>query len=210
MFRVTLAGLVVMCACSKGPPIGPTPVHTISGVIRELTPSGPVPVQGVLVQDLNGRGAADTDQNGRYSIPRVAPGAITIQISKSEFETARRDVTIGADTVVDFQIVRIVQTLWGFVTEETPEGRTPVAGVTIEFWCSPRAGVPESLVRAESDANGFYTATNSCRGGETRVFPSKPGYDPAPDDRVCLSDGVPCRWVTIAGATRFDIQMISR
>ena len=104
---------------------------SVSGVITELTPSGPVPVEHVSVYcdacGERGHSTSYTDSDGRYSFPAesglragiwLAPGvATTLLVRKEGYGLIAADVvysggligrlvTITGDTRFDMQLVR--------------------------------------------------------------------------------------------------------
>ena len=49
-------------------PSAPLATYTLSGTVAEATPSGLVPVAGVLIRDDSSSKSATSDQNGMYNI----------------------------------------------------------------------------------------------------------------------------------------------
>ena len=210
-----LAGLVVMSACSKSPLLGQGPggTFTLSGVVTEDAPSGLAPVEGALVEVLNGRRTARTGTDGRYSFSGLGSGSVTIQVSKWQFEGVSQSMAVSGPSVADFRMARKPKfTLTGIVTEELNEGgRVPLEGVLVEVvLCPPQEGQDYTLVSTETDANGAYSVPDLCNG-PTAVFPWREGYMLAPtSEPPCEGDAAECRWLTIDGDTRFDIRLVRR
>jgi len=206
---LALAAFVVAGGCDENLP-APSGPYTLSGVVSEMTPSGRVPLRGVVVEENNRNFTAPaiTDDKGRYRLYGFSAGATTVQASLLRFESTSRSVTISGDTVVDLDLVRRqLITLSGFVTEDTPAGLVPVAGVNVEVVeCPPQPRGVRSLASAETDALGFYSVSWMC-DGVTTLYARKPGYDLSASGRECDDHGEVCRWITIAGNTRLDFQM---
>ena len=205
---LSIAAIVLVCACDK-PPTAPTGPYTLSGVVTQMTSSGKVPLRGVLVEERNIGRQAVTDDSGRYRLANLPAGVATIQISLWRFESASRTVTVSGDTTVDLELQPREQfTLSGFVTEETPAGSVPIAGVLVQaIVCPPVPRGGYSYEEAETDINGFYSISGIC-DGETSLYAWKPGYDLGPGSgRPCGNQGEWCRWITIAGNTRLDFQL---
>jgi hypothetical protein len=205
---LSLAAFVLVCACDN-PPTAPSGPYTLSGVVTQMTSSGRVPIRGVFVEESNIHRQAVTDDRGRYRLAALPAGVATIQVSMLRFESASRSVTVSGDTTVDVELVQREQfTLSGFVTEETAAGRGPVAGAYVEVVvCPPQPRGGHSIVEVETDISGFYSVSGMC-DGTTTLYAWKPGYDLQPaSDKPCGNDGEWCRWVTIAGNTRFDFQL---
>lgn len=85
------------------------PYH-LSGVVSELTPTGPVPVEGALVT-----GSFDypttTDANGFFKIPAVLYGGDDayvnrLYVSKEGYKTYEREMPFTSDTQLEIQLVR--------------------------------------------------------------------------------------------------------
>jgi hypothetical protein len=174
-----------------------------------MTSSGKVPVPGVVVEERNIHRQAVTDDSGRYRLTGLPAGVATIRVNGWRFESASRTVTVSGDTTVDVELQQRDQfTLSGFVTEETPAGRIPLPGALVQtIVCPPQPNGGYSLVEVETDINGFYSLSGMC-DGVTTLYAWKPGYDlPPAFDKPCGNEGEWCRWVTIAGNTRFDLQL---
>jgi hypothetical protein len=208
---LSFATIVLVCACDKvtTTPSGP---YTLSGVVTQMTSSGKVPIRGVFVEESNIHRQAVTDDSGRFRLAAMPAGVATIQVSMLRFESESRSVTISGDTTVDVELLQREQfILSGFVTEETPAGRVPVAGVLVQIdVCPPQPVRFRSLEEAETDTNGFYSVLGMC-GGETTLYARKLGYELLPPSgRPCEDHGEPCGRVTIAGNTRLDFSMSRR
>jgi len=214
-FLVTLTLSIV--ACDKQPlgPTRPDPIpstHGVSGFVTETTDSGVVPLDGVQIKAtyFGGSRIGITNTQGRYAIG-VPQGDVAIEVVSGGFETLRRNVTVTAATVLDFSMVRkpAHRTLSGYVMEETAAGRVPVADVDMEaVYCPPGPRGSYSLRTATTDADGFYSIPGLC-DSSSALFVYKPGYHlpPTPDPQ-CEGDGAECRWIEIAGNTRFDVLLV--
>ena len=106
-------------------PTVPQPTYTLSGLISEATPSGSVPVEGVLVEELSCDAGyhvcsqvvhtAMTDLNGSYFLAGLSASQTHfLWVSKKGYraeaspncEGCFRSVTIDADTRLDIELVR--------------------------------------------------------------------------------------------------------
>ena len=214
---LAVVAVLITAACGPTVPtpppgsLGEHPTYSLSGVVTALTPWGAVPVEDALIEVLDRHVLTLSDRTGRYSFSGLAAGTAAIQVSKWPFETSKQSVDVNRDTILDLQIVQGPFTLSGRVTEDTPTGSVPISGVDVEaVLCPPQPGGAYTLVPATTDADGFYSITGMCNG-LTAVFPRRAGYQLAPTtEKPCDGDGAECRWVTIAGDTRFDIRLVRR
>ena len=206
---LTIASLGTwISACDWGPsPWPPEGTHTVSGTVTEMTPAGVAPIRGILVI---GASRTATDSSGRYRLSGVRPGTWTFRIEAGPFEPVTQSVVVSADRVVDFRLVRRPRfTLSGFVTEVTKDGPVPLAGVDVEVEnCPPSMSGGSDFNSARTDASGFYSVPDMC-DGRVIAYALKPGYELADTDCDDGHSGL-CRWITIAGDTRFDLRMTRR
>jgi len=205
---LSLLTFVLVCGCDN-PPAAPSGPYTLSGVVTQMTSSGRVPIRGVFVEETTIHRQAITDDNGRYKLAALPAGVATIQVSMLRFETASRSATMNGNVTIDVELQqRELFILSGFVTEETAAGLVPVAGVDVEVMvCPPQPRGSARFEGAETDANGFYSIAGMCDGA-TVLYGEKTGYDLQPTfDKPCGNEGEYCRWVTMAGNTRFDFQL---
>jgi hypothetical protein len=79
--------------------------HTLSGFVFEVTPSGRVPLEGVLAV-LLGDQYLTTDSNGSFSLDEVYNGDHSASLSKDGFQTFHRTIRVNGDTRIEFQLVR--------------------------------------------------------------------------------------------------------
>ena len=123
-FVVTVATLLSACngtapasslvAPSPSNPSVPAPsgqTYTLSGVISEVTPSGQVPVEGVLVEVIcdctSAVQAATTDATGVYRLSEfLGRQARYLWLSKKGYRADEISVTITTDTRLDIELVR--------------------------------------------------------------------------------------------------------
>jgi hypothetical protein len=190
------------------PPVAPPPVatYTVSGIVTEMTPSGPIPVSGVRIQETSSQHFAYTDEVGLYSLPGLQARTSSIWASKAGYVTGQTPVTITGDTQLDIQVERIASyTLSGVVFEVTAAGRVPIPGV--ELYCDS-CGSPDGHTFVYTDADGFYSFSWAFNGA-TPLLVRKDGYDlvdppSTPVGNLRRID------VTVSGDTRVDIQMAPR
>lgn len=193
-------------AAPAAPPAVPAATYTLSGVVSEMTPAGPAPVEGVKVEEARSFRSATTDANGFYSIAGVPAASTTVSTSKWGYDARAASVTIGGDTRVDIQIVRsAIYTLSGVVFEETSDGRAVVEGV--EVYCDSCG--EHGHTGTYTDADGFYTFSG-VYAGVTPLLLHKDGYtDPPGELTRPLGDRLR-RNPVVSGDTRFDIQIARR
>lgn len=197
--------LVGASACSgEGPTSPPTSpstalaTHTLSGTVAETTPSGLVPVSGVLIRDDSASKSAISDQNGMYNIAGLQAMNHTFLSSKSGYVSGRTQVMISGDMRLDITIVRATAyVLSGVAFEVTPNGNVPVEGVNI--YCDGCG--EDGHTGLQTDARGSYTFPF--------VYPAvqylqvwKQGYRTAPPS------GLPGIAVTVTGDSQLNIQMV--
>src|SRR5258708_5782470 len=80
---------------------------TVTGVVTDGTSGGILP--NILVQVTDGANAgqsARTDGHGTYSLSGVTPGTFTLSLSAVSYDTLKRQITVAADTRVDFVLQR--------------------------------------------------------------------------------------------------------
>jgi hypothetical protein len=99
-----VAGALVATRTNVFPP----GTFTLSGVVTEMTPAGPAPVEGAWVDRgmTTGSQGASTDKNGFYSILGMYNGTGAVAVGKTGYKTEQRDVSINGDTRFDIQLVR--------------------------------------------------------------------------------------------------------
>ena len=126
-FVVTVATLMSACngTAPVSSPIAPSPsnpsvpapsqpTYTLSGVITEATPNGRVPVEGVLVEEVEcnrqcaiAAQAATTDSKGFYRLSEFpASQARYLWVSKKGYRADEISLTIATDTRLDIELVR--------------------------------------------------------------------------------------------------------
>jgi len=96
-------------------------------------------------------------------------------------------------------------TLSGVVTELRSAGAVPAEGVRL--YCDS-CGSPDGHTFTSTDANGFYSFSWA-RNGLHPLLVWKDGYVVLDPSRT-LPDGTAVRNATVAGDTRFDIEIVSR
>jgi hypothetical protein len=189
-------------------PTGPTPTpavtYTLSGAVSEMTAAGPAPIEGARVNAGSGL-SATTDAGGLYRIPGLPATTSLISVTKGGYVAQTKTVTMGADTLLDIRLDRIVSyTLSGMVyalteTERVPTERVPIEGV--EVYCDS-CGSPDGHTSVYTDATGFYNLSWTTNGVHPLIV-TKAGYVTAiaRDGRISA---------VVNGDTRFDIQLTRR
>ncbi|MBA2260328.1 MAG: carboxypeptidase regulatory-like domain-containing protein [Acidobacteria bacterium] len=86
----------------------PPGTPTLSGIVAELTPAGPVPLSGVNVwrRVTTGARITTTDKDGLYSIPGLIDATDTFFVSKEGYQSHSQNLTMNGDTRFDVQLVR--------------------------------------------------------------------------------------------------------
>jgi hypothetical protein len=171
-----------------------------------MTPSGPAPLEGAVVQFVGFPVAATTDGDGSYTLSLSTTGSRTMGASKSGYITTYTSVVPG-DTRRDFQLSRNnLHTLSGQVFEMTATGRVPIEGVQVYCdGCGSPDGHGHTFER--TDANGQYRFEWT-PDGAMPLWVDKAGYALAGNQPVGSMPGliVP----TVNGDTRFDIELVRR
>jgi hypothetical protein len=208
---VSLAILLSACGGAVGPasptPPGPPPVtlptSSLSGTVSEMTATGLLPVEGVLVQEGDTQKRATTDRDGFYSITGLydTSSALSagnaISSSKPGYLDQIRNLKITGDTRLDIQLERYrMFILSGVVFEVTPAGEIPIEGVGIY---SDGCG--------EGGHGGGYTDTTGsysfpCFAGHQDLQVGKVGY------RSPHTTGNFGLGVLITGDTTLNIQLV--
>jgi hypothetical protein len=86
----------------------PPGTPTLSGVVTETTPAGPVTVEGAIVYRAvtSGWREAMTDEKGFYRIAGLIDGSGALVTMKDGYQDLEQVVTIKGDTQLDIQIAR--------------------------------------------------------------------------------------------------------
>jgi hypothetical protein len=81
---------------------------TLSGVVTEITPTGPTLVRGVSVYRLviSGWRSAITDDDGSYRIRGLIEGVAAVSIVDDRYVKKSSEVLINGDTRFDIELVR--------------------------------------------------------------------------------------------------------
>ena len=97
-------GALVVTQTDLYPPGSPT----LSGVVTEAMPAGPVPVAGVTVYRgvITGWRVAKTDKNGFYEMRGLFDGVEEVSTNMEGYETVKSNVSIKGDTRFDIQILK--------------------------------------------------------------------------------------------------------
>ena len=214
MSRLTLLSLaLLLSSCSGGAssstfmsPTAPA-AYTLSGVVTEMTPNGPVPIRGATVaQTTRFRALATTDANGRYSMTGLSAASYTISITSFGFVTETQTVGMTGDTQLDISLERVGSyVLSGVVFETTETGQVPVQGV--EIYCDS-CGSPDGHTFVYTDPDGFYSLSWAIDGVHP-LFVTKAGYGIF-DPTGKLLDGLGRISATVKGDTRFDVRLVRR
>jgi len=185
-----------------------------------MTPTRLTPLGGVSLF-INGR-RGTTDDQGFYSIAGVESLSFgnSITATKAGYKAETTNLTLKADTRVDFQLVRTaIYTLSGVVAEQTSTGLMPVAGVRVEEYsmpCDQRGtgcvgfgGAEIGIVQnTMTDKNGFYSIPGLYLGKYNFIWADKAGFeDPYPPRPEAPEGG---QDLSIDGNTQFDILLIRR
>jgi Carboxypeptidase regulatory-like domain len=214
MNRLSLLSLVFVLSACDGQAtsqtfLSPTPAvtYTLSGVVSEMTPTGPVPIQGAVVVQRNAVSTqAVTDANGRYILTGLSTSSYTVSISMDGFMIETKGVTMTGDTQLDIRLERMASyILSGMVFEMTETGPVPVERV--EIYCDS-CGSPYGHTFVYTDANGLYSLAWAFDGVHP-LFVTKAGYEIF-DPTGKLLDRSGRINATVKGDTRFDVRLVRR
>ena len=97
--------------------------------------------------------------------------------------------------------------LSGVVSEVTPDGSRPLAGVTLQILTCRGESRPDGMTTQVTEADGAYRVTDVC-AGSAYVWAGKEGFaNRVPPTARCDGD---CLEVRITGDTRFDLEFVRR
>jgi len=133
---LTTIGTLTGCA-TVGPAAAMVPEApgTLSGQVTDVASGGSAAGVTVLAQGPGGERTAVTDEEGRYTIPGLAPGAYAVRFYFTFIKVECANVQVVAattarlDVPMNIEMARETGTLSGSVTDAATGG--PVAGVTV-------------------------------------------------------------------------------
>lgn len=143
----------------------------IAGTVTDSVTTNPI--DGALVEVYSGPtlvGFANTDVNGDYSIPSLAPGSYTVTASATGYqsETVGASVTSSTTTTVDFALDPSPGIISGIVTDA--DTTLPISGASVTVYSGTNI-----VGSAFTDSNGFYEVADLNPGGYV-VNASASGY----------------------------------
>jgi len=95
------------CLSSTPPPSnGPVTTYTLSGRVSELTPAGPIPVEGVRIEETTMHLFAMTDRGGFYDLAGLHASKSTFSASKKGYVIGLNTLTIKGNTRLDIQLTK--------------------------------------------------------------------------------------------------------
>lgn len=138
---------------------------TISGTVIDAATTNPI--QGALVEIFDGFtliGFSDTDINGNYTIPDLAPGTYIVVATAMDYQDHVTGATVVSNvtTTVDFALQSNPGTISGTVTNVATAA--PIASATISVF-SGSVFIESTL----TDPNGNYTLPGLAPGNYTLV-----------------------------------------
>ena len=166
MRKLLLAGLLVgSVACSSKAPTGPsTPPAPSTFTLSGSVTSGGSPVATATISIIDGPNAlrvVTTTASGAYQIAGLQPGSFTTVVGAVDYQTVTRAVTLTADTVLNFDLVRLPRALVESVPDVVqgilqPDGRYAIAptGINNGTGC---AGLIAGSTDLRSDAGPIAT-----------------------------------------------------
>jgi hypothetical protein len=200
----------------------------LSGVVFEQTASGKTPLAGidVLLNEPSRLAAfsTTTDANGFYQfkpVPTISSvcgthtvcssSQIDVHVTAADYTGVIQRIAVSGETHLDVALVhRSFYTLSGVVSETSPDGSVPVAGVVIDvdtcdggsFGCA----VSQHLTTT-TDRNGSYNLPGVWAGQSNGVWVFKEGHlvygaNPPSDCDGCA------RLITASGNTQLDLQLV--
>ena len=111
-----LMAALAAAACGEKSPLVPSPeltpipapiaTFTVSGVIVEDTESGPVPLEGVTVENSATHEVAVTDGEGVYAMSGLTAGPAQLNISKDGYAAQFVEMMIDSNQRIDVTLVR--------------------------------------------------------------------------------------------------------
>lgn len=210
---VGLAASTWACGDSPTAPSSALPKATssLSGQVAEMTEAGPVPVAGALVRvrsEIPLQRDATTDDDGRYVLAALPDGSVSVTTSKDGYVTDVRTVPLSGDTELDVRVVRsATYTLSGLVFETTSAGASPVEGVAV--YCESCGLLSGGHLFSYTDRNGLYSFS-SVTDGVVPLMVAKQGFELRNPTTTQLAGAYGRIDATVAGDTRFDIELIPR
>jgi hypothetical protein len=219
LVAVSLTGILTACGAdgrhSFPCPTCPTPTYTLSGVITGMTPAGPVPLAGALVQESRTSSNVTTNADGFYSMTlSPVPPDNSVVATKIGYSSRTSTVTISGDTRVDIQLdpqpplgPRATYTVSGVISEITQTGLVPIEGVLVEGWSYVDNHTYSDTLSATTDRNGFYSMPGVWGGTDVYngIWLTKAGYRIDPQMNPSC-DGC-FRSITVTGDMRLDLQL---
>jgi large repetitive protein len=139
---------------------------TLTGTVQDPGSAG-IPGATVTVFQNNLQIAAvNTDENGSYTIPGLAPGSYTVVISAPDYQAATLSAMIenGQTTILDAVLNSNPGTLTGFIRDED---NNPIGGGNVTVQISTGTGIIIAVVSTESD--GSYTVPGLAPGNYSVV-----------------------------------------
>ena len=162
---------------STTPPVVPTPIGSLHGIVREAILAGE-PVAAALVQITLPSGtvrSTTTAADGTYRVDLDGAWvgqSFQLKISRDGYESSFKTGTVTAgDTAIDVRLSPIIGTVRVIVTE-TPADATPIASAIITIVSGPKKGWSY-----ETDASGAVTLTSVW--GEFDISVVRAGFDSA-------------------------------
>lgn len=111
-----LMAALAAAACGDRSPLVPSPdlgampapiaTFTVSGVIVEDTESGPMPLEGVTVENPATHGVAVTDGEGVYVMSGLTAGLAQLNISKDGYAAQFVEMMVDGNERIDVTLVR--------------------------------------------------------------------------------------------------------
>ncbi len=175
--------LVAPLVLELGPATGP---GRIVGVVRAGSAGGVgPPVAGAQVLAVETQQLVKTNADGRYTLERVGPGPVTVQVRAAEFTEAEEVVQVppGAEAVLDLVLtpktVAVRATLRGLIRAKSGElikAMVRIVELKLKLQVKPdgrfTADVPSGKYTLIIEARGFVTQTKTIEvsGGDQAIF----------------------------------------
>src|SRR2546427_7229762 len=123
---VAVALCTLVLACASDGPTTPTPTPapapapssvSLSGRIFDAGNGVPVAGNVLILGGTNQGRSTHADAEGNYRLSDLQPGTFTVFAGLTNYASIEREISLSADTTLDFPLTLLVATLSGRVTD---------------------------------------------------------------------------------------------